>query len=257
MASNSTSNPTVSFTQISGYAKGSLVVVPYGYRQDNNVFAGPINFLLNPETITESLAGGWIHKSVPGQNDPVSSWVGNGVRTVGVTLLLIKDVSTYNSNTAKQNSVANPYGQSILGAIGAAVAKIPLNIYQNLNPTEPATASGPMLSIDIATELDQLRQLRYGELSKGGLYSTPPSLVKFQFSDVSGNANTVNNPTLGVTSVSAGGKNLGPLGNVYWTVDTIDINVTKWSSSLQPLQAEVKLTLVQFNDINRSRTAIG
>jgi hypothetical protein len=244
--SNVTSNPPFNFRQTPNYAKGSLIVVPFGVKSSANVFKGPIPFLLNPETISEALTGGWIHKTIPGQNDPVSSWVGNGTRTVSLTLLLNNDTSSQN---VSQASSANPYGQSILGAIGAAAAKIPLPIFKNLAPKEPATvanSSQQPQDITITQQLDQLRQLRYGILSTNALYVTPPSLVKFQFDGINpANGNDVSNATLG------GGTN--NLDNVYWTVDAIEINTTKWNSNLQPLQAEVKLTLVQFNDINKSQ----
>ncbi len=250
MASNTTANPPFSFRQTANYAKGALIVTPFGYKSNANIFSGPIPFVLNPETITESLTGGWIHKAVPGQNDPVSSWVGNGTRTVSLVLLINNDNSSFGNNQfSSQTSAGNPYGQSILGAIGAAAAKIPIPIFKNLAPQEPANLDPSLLApqdITITQQLDQLRQLRYGSLSKAGLYSTPPSLVKFQFdgSSVPG-GNNASNPSLG------GGSN--SLDNVYWTVDSIEINVTKWSSTLQPLEAEVKMTLVQFNDINKSQ----
>jgi len=247
MASNTSSNPTFIYTQAANYAKGALVVVPFGFKPSSTVLKGPIPFLLNPETISESLAGGWVHKAVPGQSDPISTWVGNGSRTVSLTLLIINDTSSTTKPT--QTSTGNPYGQSILGAIGAAVAKIPIPVFKNLAPQEPATniagTQAPQ-DITISQQLDQLRQLRYPILSVGSLYMTPPSLVKFHFDGtIAPNGNDVSNPTLGSGSNS--------LDNVYWTVDSIEINVTKWTSQLQPLEAEVKLTLVQFNDINKSQ----
>lgn len=253
MAGTTTSNPLFNYRQAANYAKGALIVVAYGYRPTNDVFTGPIPFVLNPETISESLTGGWIHKTVPGQNDPVSSWVGNGVRSLSLVLLINNDNSSFGNNQfSSQTSAGNPYGQSVLGAIGAAAAKIPLPIFKNLAPQEPANLDPSLLapqSISIAAQLDQLRQLRYGELYKNGLYSTPPSLVKFQFdgAQVPG-GNNASNPSLGVSSNS--------LDNVYWTVDTIEINVTKWANNLQPLEAEVKMTLVQFNDINKSKALV-
>jgi hypothetical protein len=254
MAGNSTSNPLFNYRQAANYAKGALIVVPFGYKSGKNVFKGPIPFVLNPETISESLTGGWIHKTVPGQNDPVSSWVGNGVRSLSLALLINNDNSSFGNSqfSSQQTSAGNPYGQSVLGAIGAAAAKIPLPIFKNLAPQEPGVLDPTLLvpqDISITAQLDQIRQLRYGELYKNGLYSTPPSLVKFQFDgkEVPG-GNHVSNPTLGNSS------NL--LGDVYWTVDSIEINVTKWSSNLQPLEAEVKMTLTQFNDINRSKALV-
>jgi hypothetical protein len=244
--SNTTSNPTFTYKQTANYTKGALIVIPFGIGPTTHIFKGPIPFALNPETITESLTGGWVHKAVPGQNDPISTWVGNGNRTVSLTLLIINDTSTQNTSQA---ATANPYGQSILGAIGAAVAKIPVPVFKNLAPSEPATvgnSSQQPQDITITQQVDQLRQLRYGILSKNGLYVTPPSLVKFQFDGLNpANANNTSNATLG------GGTN--SLDNVYWTVDALEINTTKWTSTLQPLEAEVKLTLVQFNDINRSQ----
>jgi hypothetical protein len=230
------------------YARGALIVTPYGYKKSNiPAFSGPIPFMINPESISESLQGGWIHKQVPGQNDPISSWVGNGTRTVTLTLLLIKDISDYKAPIASltNGTTTNPTEQTILGQVGATLAKIPVPLFQNLVPKEPALTSTETNSLSIALELDQLRNLRYGELFKGGLYSTPPSLVKFVFYQMSSSAaNNGKNPTLGVNG----------LQNVYWTVDAVEINTTKWAKDLQPLEAEVKLTLVQFNDINRSRT---
>jgi hypothetical protein len=231
------------------YARGALIVIPYGYKAKTiPSFSGPIPFMINPESIHENLQGGWIHKTVPGQNDPVSSWVGNGTRSVTLTLLVIKDISNYKVPIANLTggSMPSPSQQTVLGQIGATLAKIPLPLLQNLSPNEPAqvqsTATNP---INIAIELDQLRNLRYGELYKNHLYSTPPSLVKFNFYQVSGSAsNSGKNPTLGVSG----------LQDVYWTVDSVEITTTKWAKDLQPLEAEVKLTLVQFNDINRSRT---
>jgi hypothetical protein len=245
MGSNTTSNPTFNYRQSPNYTKGALIVVPFNINPNISVFKGPMPFALNPDTISESLTGGWIHKTVPGQNDPVSSWVGNGVRTVSLTLLITNDTSSKNLS---QISASSPYGQTILGAIGAAAAKIPLPLIQNLvsEPATVANSSQTPQDITITQQLDQFRQLRYGILSKGGLYVTPPSLVKFQFDGISpANGNNVSNATLG------GGTN--NLDNVYWTVDSIEINTTKWSSTLQPLEAEVKLTLVQFNDINKTQ----
>src|SRR5277367_5642458 len=100
--SNTTSNPPFNYIQQPGYTKGALIVIPFGIKSNTSIFSGPIPFALNPETISESLAGGWIHKTVPGQNDPVSSWVGNGARTVSLTLLIINDTSSQNvSQTSK------------------------------------------------------------------------------------------------------------------------------------------------------------
>ena len=238
------------------YAKGALVIIPFGYRS-SSPFSAPVNipFMLNPESITENLQGGWVHKQVPGQNDPVSSWVGNGSRTLSLTLLLVKDQSSLTPTTATgQSSVNNPSVTSVIGSIAKSALRIPLPIFSNKSPNEPANAgaSANMNTIDISAELDQLRQLRYGELSQpiGGLYSTPPSLVKFNFFGQvrAPNSQNVINPTLGFASNN--------LDNVYWTVDSIEINTTKWSANLLPLEAEVKLTLVQFNDINRSRALI-
>lgn len=233
------------FRHDTNYARGVIIVVPFGYRKSNiPAFSGPIPFLMNPENLPENLQGGWVHKSVPGQNDPVSGWVGNGARTVTLSLLLRKDITDLKQNPPAAPSVENPIERTVLGAIGSALAKIPIPVLQNLLPKEPAVAAGPGQSLDISNELDQLRQLRYGELYKGGLYSTPPSLIKFQFSGTkSGSNSNVKNPTLGVNG----------LENVYWTVDDIQISTSLWSSDLQPLESEVKLTLTQFNDINRSR----
>lgn len=233
------------------YARGALIVIPYGYKAKTiPSFSGPIPFMINPESISESLQGGWIHKTVPGQNDPVSSWVGNGIRSVTLSLLLNKDISNYKVPIASLTggSMPSPSQQTVLGQIGASLAKIPVPLFQNLAPGEPATkipGNQQYLSNDIAKELDQLRNLRYGELYKNHLYSTPPSLVKFIFLQVSPGALGIGlNPTLGISG----------LQDVYWTVDSVEISTTKWAKNLQPLQAEVKLTLVQFNDINRSRS---
>ena len=243
---NSTPNNSngVKFRHDDSYVKGALIVIPFGYRKSKiPSFTGPIPFLMNPESIPEVLQGGWVHKSVPGQNDPVSGWVGNGARTVTLSLLICKDVSDLKIPPVT-NTIDSPLEHTIIGQIGAALAKIPIPLFQNLVPKEPAAPQGPGTSLDIASELDRLRNLRYGELYKGGLYSTPPSLVKFQFSSIKGGTkNSVKNPTLGING----------LDDVYWMVDSIEINTTKWSATLQPMESEVKLTLTQFNDINRSR----
>jgi hypothetical protein len=248
MANNTPINQgaTYTFRNTTAYAKGALVVIPYGY-STTPAFQGPIPFMINPETITETLQGGWVHKQVPGQNDPVTCWVGNGSRTLGLTLLLIKDQSSYSPATSTgQTSTTNPSVTSVLGSIAQSALRIPLPIFNN-KPVEPAAATiGTVKTIDISAELDQLRQLRYGELYKNGLYSTPPSLVKLQFDGL-------NTPTIPNVSNPSLGINSNTLGNVYWTVDSLEISIIKWSATLQPLEAEVKLTLVQFNDINRSR----
>lgn len=249
-------DPTFTFKNNASYAKGALIVTPFGYKKKNiPSWAGPIPFLLNPESINESLQGGWQHKLVPGQNDPSSSWIGNGPRTLSLVLLLTKDTSSYipNQNQSNSTSIANPSIPTMFSSLGAAVAQIPLPVFQNLKPLVLGVDTSRTFSLSIANQLDQIRQLRYGELSKvkNGAYSTPPSLIKFQFDgSIDSSGNHVSNPTLG-TSID------NQLGDVYWTVDSIDIQTTKWSSDLQPLEAEVKLTLVQFNDVNHSRSKIG
>src|SRR5271166_1615274 len=108
MANSTPSNPVFDYRNSSYYTKGALYVIPFGFKKSANVFSGAIPFALNPESISESLTGGWIHKAVPGQSDPVSSWVGNGVRTVSLALLITNDTSSANgSQFASQTSKAN------------------------------------------------------------------------------------------------------------------------------------------------------
>ena len=223
-----------------------------------------INFLMNPETITESLVGGWVHKSVPGQNDPVSSWVANGTRTVSLSLLLSKDISDYQSTQPSPNASAtvNNNTPTILGNLGAAFSGIGVKVLQNIIPKQinnfvpgatgdPAayTSANPSPK-DISAELTIIKSLRYGDTDPTRTYMTPPALVKFQFY-----ANQ-NNPFSDVVNTTLGTNSSG-LGSVYWTVDTIEIVYHKWSNNLDPLEAEVKLTLTQFNDINIVRSDIG
>lgn len=205
-------------------------------------------FSLNPESYTETKKSNWVPIQIPGQSDPVFQWVAGDARTITFDGLVTRETSEYdktgeikkiqNSNTF--GDIINAFG-SIAGSLfGTSGPKFSRTV-ETCSDEDPGCFSdypeelSRKTQLSIHTELNYYRSLLYPEYDKlnnpARLESSPPLLAFFS----GGSFNKI-----------PYGQAIGPNTDVYILTD-LKINVTKQLPNLDPMEAILSFTLVQYN----------
>jgi hypothetical protein len=193
-------------------------------------------FLLNPSSYEESKTSNWVSHEIPGQSDPIMSWVSGGARTVNFEALITKDQATFD--------LVNPpdaLGQfadaavNALGNIASAFAGVNLPALGDLLGAGGQEAGE---NLGITNYLNYYRSLMYPALSsnKNKLLQSPPLVALFVGKSFS--------KQMAIGEVS--------LNTDLWIVKDLRIKITKQLANLCPMEATVSFQLIEY--IRRSKS---
>jgi hypothetical protein len=226
-------------------AAALLKVTPRGTIDRNRSFV----FLLNPETYTETKKSNWIPTQVPGQSDPVWQWMSGGERTITFDALITKESSDFDIENGVRDFQERNAGGEILNAFGSIAGSL-FGAFRSTTfhtTIETCTDEDPgcfaddpfeiskKTHLNISSHLNYYRSLLYPEYDNINnprkLKRSPPLLAFF-------NGSSFNKIPYG--------NRIGPGTDVYVLTD-LKINITKQLPNLDPMEALVSFTLVQYN----------
>jgi hypothetical protein len=195
-------------------------------------------FLLNPESYSETKKSNWIPTQVPGQSDPVFQWMSSGPRTITFDALVTLETSDFDEAKEEQkakkantfNQIVNAFG-SIAGKLfGVSESRAEGSIQIDDNATFDDDGNF-VASLTIHNYLDYYRSLLYPIYTNGRLRASPPLVALMTGKSF---------------NRSSYGDRIGVCSDVYVVTD-LKINITKQLSNLDPIEAVVSFTLVQYN----------
>jgi hypothetical protein len=207
--------------------------------------------LLNPTSITETKAANWIRQQVPGQSDPLLQWINGGERVVSFTALVTRDLAE--NPTLNQTTTTETYGLIETEATAAGLEILSQVSSNNALILEQLAESGaPFLNFNVAPELlnvqtdtisttwlksvqphlDYYRSLLMPRKSSRRFQSKTPPLVRLDMGDI-----------LGSNKIATQHR---------WVMLQYDFNITKFTPDLQPIEAQVQFTFIEY--VDRSKT---
>lgn len=202
--------------------------------------------LLNPESLTETKAANWIQHNIPGQSDPLLQWISGTSRTITFTAKVTLDMvenytvsATGNSNVwsleiEPELSVIREITDSYNAAILDQLYQVSARAYGSDQNNPTADKVGTRWKQSIQPQLDYYRSLlipRTGSLKNQ--LRTPP-LVRLYMGTV-----------LGAEPHSA---------NQDFVLASYSFNILQTTPELQPTQADVTFTFIEYNDQSKSYT---
>lgn len=197
--------------------------------------------LLNPDAISESKAANWIQQQVPGQSDPLLQWVNGNERVVTFTALVTRDVAqnptlTQTTRTERVTFIEGDEasaGLEIVNGISSTTA----NILSGL--ARPDIIRGPADEVrtrtwikSIQSNLDYYRSLLAPRKSSRKFQLKAPPLVRLEMGDILGSEQVVKRQR--------------------WVMLSYDFNITKFTPQLEPMEAQVTFTFIEY--VDRSKT---
>ena len=191
-------------------------------------------FHLNPSAFSESKSANWVQTAIPGQSDPVMQWVSSGARTITFDALVTADTSDFNVEvTKKATEAAKP--KSVVEVVSSYAVKL---FKVQIPPKRGELVEKDSDILNISKTLDYYRSLLYPTYSdpsgKGvpqRLKASPPLLVLIAGSGIA---------KLAYSSRITNKHDL-------WVLTDLRINITKQRPNLDPMEANVSFTLVQYN----------
>jgi hypothetical protein len=181
------------------------------------------DFYLNPDSWQESKSAKWAKHTIPGLSDDIQQWVGSSSRTITFKALVTNDVADGHIKTNKQSIVSSGSVKQVFSKIAAQVFNIPG--ISNLSSLEQGNQGnrGASLNLDITEQLNFYRSLTYPITSnKTGKVDFAPNLIKLYVGTTFGKRNQL------------------------FVVDKIDIEITKQTPDLKPMEAIVTFSLTEY-----------
>jgi hypothetical protein len=182
-----------------------------------------VDFYLNPDTWQETKSAKWAKHSIPGLSDDIQQWVGSSSRTVTFKALVTNDVGEGHLKTNNKAVVSSGSVKQVFSTIAAQVFNIPgISSLSSLEQGNQGNR-GASLQLDITERLNFYRSLTYPITSdKTGKVDFAPNLIKLHVGTTFGKRNQL------------------------FVVDKIDIEITKQTPDLQPMEAVVTFTLTEY-----------
>lgn len=180
-------------------------------------------FYLNPDTWQESKSAKWAKHSIPGLSDEVQQWISSGSRTITFKALVSNDIGDGHIKSNSNALISSGNKVNVFSKIAAQVFNIPGA--SNLSALEAGNQGNrnASLNLDISEKLAFYRSLTYPITSdKTGRVDFAPNLIKLHVGTTFGKRNQL------------------------FVVDKIDIEITKQTPDLKPMEAVVTFSLTEY-----------
>jgi hypothetical protein len=212
-------------------AKIRLVPEELALRSEPETFT----LLLNPNTLTESKASNWVKHNIPGQDHPSLQWVNGTERVVSFIAKVTKDLATNETigfgsdvNLATYTTTTGSEGFSDFPSKEATLLTRVISnssfIPRQLQPNSITRK----FSLTIQHYLDFYRSLMVPLENKGNKSQVKkPPLIKLEMGTLLGSEEKT--------------------GQERYALVNYTINVTKMSPALEPIEADVSFTFIQYN----------
>jgi hypothetical protein len=204
---------------------------------------GVSKLLLNPTSITEQKSANWIRQYIPGQSDPLLQWANGSERVVSFTAFVTKDTANTKtlqySNDVEEPIVVREIGSGT-GNLELTGSSIPVHEGRILNglpkgqtsPLAPTGEVSKFLPLSIQNHLDYYRSLLMPrKSSRKGILKTPP-LVTLRMGSLLGNERVME--------------------DAKWILISYNIEITKQTPDLTPIEAQVQFTFIEYVDRSKS-----
>jgi len=200
---------------------------------------------LNPTSVTEQKSANWVKKYIPGQSDPLLQWINGTERVVSFDVYVTKDKVENETitagNTETVEIVTNDFS-SLTAGLELSSGDIPStegNILSSLTEgfgfTEEQERSGRYWALSIQSHLDYYRSLLVPRTSSRRNQLKTPPLIRLRMGSILGTPNQTE--------------------RTRWILASYNKNITKFSPQLEPIEATISLTFIEYKAESRSVNA--
>lgn len=209
----------------------------------DQVFSNEVSEVsLNPNTINEQKSANWVKKYIPGQSDPLLQWINGTERVVSFDVYVTKDKEeneTVKSSEAESVSVVTNDFSSFTGGLDIVSSNIPSTEGSILSSFTEQTSdpqgnqrNKKFWSISIQSYLDYYRSLLVPRVSSRRNQVKTPPLIRLKMGSILGSPEQMN--------------------RTRWILAGYNTNITKFSPELNPIEATVSLTFIEY--VTKTRT---
>lgn len=207
--------------------------------------------LLNPTTVAERKASNWVKHNIPGQSDPLLQWISGSSRVVTFSAMVTKDVvenetiknvESLDSVTVKVKDGFDIFGGKEINGSGiSTIEGALLGALQSVNPAFAGLAARDVSQASrlwlrsITPYLEYYRSLVIPRTSKRTNQSKTPPLIELKMGSLLGNENE--------------------MARTRWILESYSITITKMSPELEPIEANVGFTFIEYVDQNKEINA--
>lgn len=203
---------------------------------------------LNPNTINEQKSANWAKKYIPGQSDPLLQWINGTERVVSFDVYVTRDKEeneTIRSGESESFTIVTNDFSSFGGGLDVASSVVPSTegtLLESLNPffnefNSPDTdqQNKDYWSISIQSYLDYYRSLLVPRTSSRRNQVKTPPLIKLKMGSILGNPSQMD--------------------KTRWILASYNTNITKFTPELDPIEATVSFTFIEYVSKSRSLNA--
>jgi hypothetical protein len=250
---------------VRGLAK--MRIVPLDGPTGNDISIDTYTLLLNPNSVSESRSSNWVKHYVPGYDSPLLQWINGTERVISFTALVTKDLANTGTLTTDQPSLANKvFSLNTNTAVTEAYQNVPATQASLLAKTSNLTATAGTNFQVLGVSQEQLRNVSNQAIKSVASVTDTKNSTKTIFPlSISNNlafyrsllmpresgSNIADAPPLVKLEMGSILADKETAVNLRFILLNYNITVTKMTPDLEPIEAQVGFTFIEYVPENR------